>query len=570
MCGIVGIRNQADESIVAEMVRSVVHRGPDGIAWATIRNNSLGASRLAISGNPDASPVFTDAEKNIDILLNGEIYNAGSLRQECAGMGITFRTDLESEVIAKLYGLRGVDFTKNLKGMFAIAILDGNRLVLARDRFGIKPLYYAEVDQRIIFGSEIKAILAHPDVTTRLNVSSLEEILAFGYIFSPNKTLFEGINQVEPGTAIIFSDAGQYTTRFYETPRAHYLKDEAPPDYASSVEQLRKLLVETVDLLLTHGNHLVGIYLSGGLDSTILTLISRVILDRPVMTFTLADCDESPDLLAARTVAKKLGTKHIERHVTIEDYFNKLRHFIRHYESLMAGGVFDIHGGLAFHLLSETVSDYVKVVFSGEGADELFGGYYWEYTHPLGFADRIRNRLRAFPDGADLHQRLNELFPYPEDENVYRRNIFDMLLQGGLANYHLQSVDRSSSAYGFEVRPPYLFDDLADFALSLPIEYKVPGRLTTKRILRDAFRPELEHLGLDWVLTREKESMPAAVSHLAPMITQRMEQLVEDSVLLEHPLRRYLSTKTDVYLFDIFAENFLTTDNHALHYCIPQ
>jgi asparagine synthase (glutamine-hydrolysing) len=326
-----------------------------------------------------------------------------------------------------------------------------------------------------------------------------------------------------------------------------------------------------MDLLLSHGDHAVGIYLSGGLDSTILTLVARTILGYPVTTFTLSDTSETADFLAAREVAKKLGTRHIERRVTVDDYFNRLSHFVRHYEAIVAGGVFDIHGGVAFHLLSETISQYVKVALSGEGADELFGGYYWIYTHPLGFADRVRNRLAQLNCCGDRISRLvNSLFPLPENEHIYRRNLFDALLRGGLANYHLQSVDRSAGAFGFEVRPAYLFDDLATFTLNLPIEYKVPNKSVTKQILREAFKPELEKLGLDWVATRLKEGMPAAVSSLAPVIKQRIDDSISDSSLMRHPFKKYLRSKFDMYLFDIFAETFLPGVTYAIQDCTTQ
>jgi len=570
MCGITGIWNQSDEEIVAEMARSVAHRGPDGLDLLTIANNSLGASRLAIIGDPDASAIFYDPETKIAVLLNGEIYNLRELRAKLIAAGYVFHTDLESEVVAKLYACYGIDFAERLKGMFAIVILDGNRLILARDRFGIKPLYYINMGQKVIFGSEIKSILVHQDVTAQLHIPALEEITVFGYVYSPDKTLFERIIQVKPGTVLIISKDGQLTKRFWQAPEASYFDPERHLDYSTTVIQLRQLIIETMDVLLSHGNHPVGIYLSGGLDSTILALVARNILGYPVTTFTLADNSETADLLSAREVASKLGTRHIEQRVTVDDYFNKLHHFVQHYESLVAGGVFDIHGGVAFHLLSETVSEHVKVAFSGEGADELFGGYYWVYTHPLGFADRIRGRLQFNANGLGTHKLVDDLFPLPEDERIYRRNLFDALIQGGLANYHLQSVDRSAGAFGFEVRPAYLLDDLAEFALRLPIDYKVPGKQMTKRILREAFKPELEHLGLDWVLTRLKEGMPTAVSNLAPLISERMEASIDDSVLSQHPLRTYLRSKTDIYLFDMFAETFLSGVDYAIQDCIPQ
>ena len=166
--------------------------------------------------------------------------------------------------------------------------------------------------------------------------------------------------------------------------------------------------------------------------------------------------------------------------------------------------------------------------------------------------------------GDGIRKIVDQLFPLPEDEPIYKRHLFDSLVKGGLSNYHLQSVDRSAGAFGFEIRPAYLHDDLVDFALKLPIEYKVPDKQTTKRILKDAFKPELEKLGLDWVPDRLKEGMPAAISNLAPNINKIIESSMDDSVLTQHALKNYLLSKTDIYYYELFAKAFLTEHEYAL------
>lgn len=556
MCGIAGLWNEASEPVIEAMTRAVAHRGPDGLQFVVLGDHSLGASRLAIVGSPTAPSIFHDPSANLSVLFNGEIYNIGLLRAELAAQGLPLETDLESEVLARLYQREGPEFASRLNGMFAIALLDGDTLVLARDRFGIKPLYYCELNGRVAFGSEIKAVLRHPEVRSRLKLSALEEVLVFGYVYSPADTLFEGIQQVEPGSVLVFDGASKREHRFGAIPAARYLAAQEPADYGTAVAQLREHLIRAVESQLTHDAHDKGLCLSGGLDSTTVAVIAKAILGHPITTFTLADRAESDDLRAAREVASRLGTPHVERIVGVEDYFAALDHFIYHNESIVSGGVFDMHGGMAFHLLTETVARHVRVAFSGEGADELFGGYYWAYTHPLGFSDRIKDRLRRLPTAGRVRQHVERLFPQPEDELVYRRHLLDALVRAGLSNYHLQSVDRSCGAFGFEIRPVYLQDDLAEFALSLPIEFKVPDKRTTKRILRDAFRPEFERLGLGWVLSRLKQGMPAAIERLAPAIQERMEAAVSDDHFSRHPLHSYLATKSHVYLFDKFAERF--------------
>ncbi len=565
MCGIAGIWNGSDEDLIAAMTQAVAHRGPDKLDYFNSSEFSVGAARLTICGTPDAPAIFHDTETHITTILNGEIYNVASLRKELAEQGYQLSSDLESEAVGKLYQHYGVDFAIHLKGMFAVAILDDCRLVLARDKLGIKSMDFIRLGDQVIFGSEIKAILKHPGISASINVRAIEEILVFGYVHSSNMTPFEGINQVEPGTVIDFSNHSIKRMQYWKPPEARYFVKNYDNDYDASIRELRELIINTVDLLYKHGDQPKGIYLSGGLDSSILTLVVRSILGYPVTSFTLADSPENADFTAAKQVARKLGTSHIERIVTIEDYFNSIEHYIYHYESLIAGGVFDIHGGVAFHLLSETVSKHVKVAFTGEGADELFGGYYWPYTHPLGFANTIRNRMNNLSTSSeDVLRVVDSMFPLPEDERVYQRHVFDALIRGGLSNYHLQSVDRSSSAFGFEIRPAYLFDDLAEFALNLPIEFKVRDKRVTKRILRDAFKPELEKLGLDWIINRPKESMPSAIKGLDLDIKRHIESLIGDSALARHPFNNYLSNKTDLYFFDIFANAFLAEHKYAL------
>ncbi|MDD5312203.1 MAG: asparagine synthase (glutamine-hydrolyzing) [Dehalococcoidia bacterium] len=571
MCGITGIFNQADSSIISTMARTIAYRGPDRRDWLILGNHSLGASRLIITGDPRASGIFCDKDAGLACMINGEIYNVKPLREELKHAGYTFQTDLETEVLLMLYRHWGIDFATKLKGMFAIAILDGDRLILVRDKLGIKPLYYAELGRRILFGSEIKAILAHPEFRPKINEPALEEIAVFGYVHTLDATPFEAIQQVPPGTIMEFTSDVKAVKSFWEVPGATYNNSEKQPQYPDAVQDLKDTIISSMDTVLRHGDHPFGIYLSGGLDSTILTFVAKNILGYPIQTFTLADEQETDDLLAARRVASILGTRHLERRVSIEDYFGALDHFIWHYESIMAGGVFDIHGAMAFHLLSKTVSDHVKVALSGEGADELFGGYYWVYTHPLGFSDRIRDRLSKLERaGTSVIAAVEKLFPLPEDEHRYRRNLFDDLIHAGLSNYHLQSVDRSAGAYGFEVRPAYLYDDIAELALNLPIEYKVTDDQITKRILKDAFRPDLEKLGLDWVCDRQKYGMPAAVASIAPYIKERIEAAVSDEDLKHHPMRRFLRTKMDVYLFNLFTKIFSLENEYATQDCIPQ
>lgn len=345
-------------------------------------------------------------------------------------------------------------------------------------------------------------------------------------------------------------------------PPARFLNGNGSPDYEEACTQVREYVIKAVERMYRHGQMEKGIFLSGGVDSSTMTLVASRLLGYPVQTFSLADSEENVDFQAARQVAHALGTRHNEYFVTKADYWRAVPDYMAHFESLMAGGVFHIQGGVAYHLLSQRISQEVKVAFTGEGADELFGGYYWIYTHPLGFSDRIRKNLRDILPNARMADYVSRLFPEPEDERIYRRNLFDHLLRAGLSNYHLQSVDRSAGAFGFEIRPLYLDDDLSQYAMELPIEYKTPDKMTTKRILKDAFRKDFEAADIGWVHERLKYGMPEAVSKIDKVVEDQVAAAVADEELKRHPLGVILGSKMNLLLYDLFEHIFFRGWDH--------
>ncbi|MDO9559601.1 MAG: asparagine synthase (glutamine-hydrolyzing) [Syntrophales bacterium] len=563
MCTIVVTFNENSPVTVRNMALAVRHRGPDTFEARVIGSHGVAACRLSIFGNQEAAMIFQDPLTGLTVLLNGEIYNYSDLWRELEVEGHCPGSDIEAELIARLYSIHGKGFAAHLEGMFAIAILDGEKLVLARDRFGVKPLYYVQKGKTVLVCSEIKGLLKHPKITPALNTAALEDSAVFGYVHSQEETFFQGIRQVKPGVVLVFDSVGAVSEQtFGAFPLAFYLNNGFRQDYQGAVRETKRLMIRAVERMFRHGSMEKGIYLSGGLDSSTMAYIARMELGYPLKTFSLADSHDSPDLLAARTVAKALDTEHHEFIVSLGEYWRWLPDYVAHFESLMAGGVFHIQGGLAFHILSKHVSDHVRVAFSGEGADELFGGYYWIYTHPLGFSDRIRGHLSRFGKNERLEQIVDAIFPQPEDEKAYRRNLLDDLLRGGLSNYHLQSVDRSGGAFGFEIRPLYLDDDLSQWAMELPIEYKVPEKYVTKRILRDAFRDDFKKHHIEEVTTRLKLGMPAAVENLDIQVSKQVDRAITNDELHAHPLGHLLGSKKGLLLFDLYEHIFFRGWDH--------
>jgi asparagine synthase (glutamine-hydrolysing) len=553
MCGICGVFGRSDEKLATRMLDAIRHRGPDNFDVIVTPQASLGGCRLSILGEPGRVLPFRDDASDSIVLFNGEIYNYRAIARELE-LTTVDEEDAEAQVLAAIIHRYGPSGVRQLKGMYAFAVLQGTRLVLGRDRMGIKPMFYADFQGEVAFGSEIKAILRHPACNIVLDKLALDEIAVFGYIASDCKTPFLNIRQVPPGCVVSFDRNGSVTERYWSPARAFFAAND--PDLSEMSSSVLGVLRSACGQILRHDRQAKVFYLSGGLDSSLLAAVASDLVSDPLHTYSLADADDSPDLLAARGVAAAIGSVHHEVRIGVDDYLRELPVFVRHYESPIVGGVFDVHGGMAFQILSRKLSERARVACSGEGADELFGGYYWPYTHPLGFADGVRERLRAIGSPTEAADRLERLFPEPEDTKTYQRNIFDFLVGGGLANYHLWSVDRSCGAFGFEVRPPYLHDEVVDMALSLPIQAKV-NRTETKRVLRAAAQPLFSRLGIDCCLTRPKEGMPAAVRNIAPELDALALALVPSDHIRQHPFRRFLHAPLECLMFDVFFYVFV-------------
>jgi len=412
MCGIVGANTPNADSDVEKMLGKIAYRGPDDRGKAIKGRWTIGHSRLAIIDLDGGGQPMKDPESGAEIALNGEIYNFMDIRCKSEA---NFHTRSDAEVVLKLHASADEPeiWLNELDGMYALAIVDDNGLLLARDPLGVKPLYVGKRDDTLVFGSEMKAVL---EVTDR--------ILEFppGYVYTTGK-----------GARPFKRLAPDWPT---ET------------DFEAQVDEVRRRVIDGVTSRLI-ADVPVGVFLSGGLDSSIVAAIASTVTPN-LKTFSVG-MKGSPDLAAARKVSEFLGTDHYERIVTEEEAIQSIQRVIFHLESF---DVSLVRSAVANYFLAELASQHVKVALSGEGADELFAGYaYLRTMH----GSRLEDELREITE--ELH------------------------------NTNLQRCDRMSMAHGLEVRVPFV-DDLriVQYAMGIPVQYKIDPRSSTdKLILRKAF-----------------------------------------------------------------------------------
>jgi asparagine synthase (glutamine-hydrolysing) len=567
MCGICGIltvdsRVIPDRRLLERMRDSIAHRGPDGVGLHLAPGVGLGHRRLSIVDVAHGQQPMYSADRRFVIVYNGEVFNHPSLKPELEAAGVHYRTRSDTETVLHLYERLGERAVERMRGMFAVAIWDSRerRLFLARDRYGVKPLYYAhQPDGTLIFGSEIKALLPALGDRAVLNREALPDFLA-NHAPSGDATLFAGIMRLPPGHTLTWQD-GRISIRQYWD--IHFTDARAAPAAGSAAEralidEYRERFTEAVRLRLMSDVPL-GMFLSGGIDSAAITATMATLVSEPIRTFSVAFADrEANELEYARMVATAYRTEHREVVVSPSQFFAALPRLVWNEDEPIAHP-----SSVALYFVAQLASRHVKVVLTGEGSDETLAGYnryrVTEYNARLGalyqrylpgFARRGLGRvLSALPVTSRVRQRAARTFLMrrPDLDELYFDNfaVFgrdaqkDLLLPelraelgdvDPYAAYHaalarvsgkplvsqllyadvktylhelLMKQDQMSMAASIESRVPFLDHPLTEWVAALPPTLKLRGT-TTKWILRQAMQGKLPPP----ILTRRKLGFP--------------------------------------------------------------
>lgn len=533
MCGICGIASPAgtpDPRRLAAMSDLLAHRGPDSAGEHRDGPVAIAARRLSIVDLEHGDQPIANEDSSCVVVQNGEIYNYPELRRELERAGHRFRTRCDTEAIVHLYEQHGLGFAERLRGMFATAIWDARsrRLVLARDRYGIKPLYYRHEGGELAFASELRSL-----PRGEIDLDALEAFLAFNSIPAPY-SIFREIRKLPAGHLLVWQEDGALRTERYARPGPLPVEELRDADEAELVEELRARLRDSVRAHLL-SDVPVGVLLSGGVDSATLAALAAQETPEPVHTFTIGFEERSFDERAdARRVAERYGTNHHELLVRPEPEL-LLRALAEAFDEPFADS-----SALPTYLVSQLAAGHVKVALSGEGGDELFGGYY-TYAADL-LADRlaplarlVRPLVEALPASTakasldykakrfvraahlpplERHHGWKEIFsPELRAELTGRRAAFDPVdlyraryreTEGADMLARLQDVDfgiylvddllvktdRASMAHSLEARVPFLDPAVTNLAFALPSRLKVRG-LSKKVLLRKAVEPLL-------------------------------------------------------------------------------
>ena len=569
MCGIAGMLASdpvaaPDAEAVRRMCDAMVHRGPDDHGYLTDGPCALGHRRLSIIDlRPEGAQPMTNEDDSIAVIVNGEIYNFQELRRELESKGHTFKSRSDSEVCLHLYEEEGVDFLERLRGMFALALWDGprRRLVLARDRFGKKPLFYHVGPEGLVFASELGALAASGRFARRPNIDAIDAFLCLQYVPSP-WTAFEGVRKLPAGSRLVWEDGN-----FGEPERYFELRFDQTQSgsLAELTEQLHAQIEDAVRVRMVSDVPL-GAFLSGGLDSSLIVAMMARCSSGPVKTFSVGFTSKDfSELPYAQMVAERYGTDHHEL-VVEPDMASVIPEFVRHY-----GEPFADSSALPTWYLCQYTRTGVTVALSGDGGDEAFSGYR-RYSHcqtaralrrlpgplpsilaktigsiPIPSAQQVRDYGRRLMEpehvrflGLAAHiphedrmtlysasmreryaddpvaRRFGELYASSTATDPINR-LLDLDIRTYLTDDILTKVDIASMAHSLEVRCPLVDQDLMVFAASLPGHVKLRG-LRTKLILREVAKPLLP----EKILTRRKQGFGLPVDRwmrddLAPL-----------------------------------------------------
>lgn len=523
MCGIAGYFNLNGEPVSINTLRkmndAIKHRGPDGEGFWT--NSCIGFAhrRLAII---DLSPLGHQPMQTDDgslvITYNGEVYNFMNLRIELESLGHKFHSRTDTEVILKAFRQWGRECIHKFNGMFAFAVWDTKKkeLFIARDRYGIKPLYYYYKDGLFIFGSEIKAILAHPSVSVRVSRKALNEYFSFQNVFTEN-TLFEGI-KILPAASTLSLKMGDLNSFKIEQYWDYEFRDEEVKDEREYIEELERLFEQAVNRQLISDVE-IGSYLSGGMDSGSVTSVAAKNF-KNLKTFTCGfDLSSASGLelgfderQKAEFLSNLYKTEHYEIVLKAGDMERIMSQLIWHLEDLRIGQSYP-----NFYV-ARLASKFVKVILSGSGGDELFAGYPWRYYRAVVNDDRehyiekyYRYWQRLIPD------RFKDTFfdskVYPEISGYHCMDVFRGVLENKMkdkiipeeyvnlslyfeAKTFLHGIliveDKLSMAHSLETRVPFLDNDLVDFAMKIPVKHKLKNLSEVIQINENVPGPKTE------------------------------------------------------------------------------
>lgn len=600
MCGIAGIAfadtdKLPDQGLLSRMCAAIEHRGPDSSGAWIQPGVGIAARRLSIVGVEDGDQPILNEDGTVGVVFNGEIYNDRELRQQLVRQGHRFTTGSDTETLVHLYEEHGVECVKLLHGMFALAIWDARkkRLLLARDRLGVKPLYYHFTPGQLLFGSELKAILQDDAVEREVHPLAIHQLMTLGHILPPN-TAFAGIQELPPASLLSFESGKLHLHRYWNLdiqPTGKFDRERDLPEVTSRIRSaVQRRLRSEVPL---------GAFLSGGIDSSVVVAMMSQLVSEPIQTFAIGFDDPSfNELPFARAVARHCGTKHREL-IVKPDVPQIMDRLIAHHDA-----PFYDTSAIPMYYLSQFAGQHVTVALSGDGGDELFAGYniflanrvsrYLRHTPrwlaesssalltrwlpespsrinpgrvareflkglslgPLErytrWATKIKRETREQLYQADeLRQCLGEpdhalLRPYmPPNATTELSQLLRLATLTELPADMLRKVDRMSMAHSIEVRSPLLDHTLFEYAGTLPDDAKL-RRLTKKFALREVARELLPaevvtrrkrgfSVPIDRWLRNELRSFAQAIL-LDPVTTRRglFHQSMIDQLLADH------------------------------------
>ncbi|MGE6739527.1 N-acetylglutaminylglutamine amidotransferase [Allorhizobium pseudoryzae] len=515
MCGICGeIRfdgAQPSPMVQARMMEAIAPRGPDGSGMVIHGSTALSHRRLSIIDlSQKARQPMVDGELGLTIAFNGCIYNYPELRAELEGKGYRFFSHGDTEVILKAWHAWGTACVERFHGMFAFVIheRDTNRVVMARDRFGIKPLYLARVGRAVRFASSLPALVKGGEIDTSIDRNALHHYMSFHAVVPPPRTILNGVKKLPPATIRVIEADGRETDKVYWNP-----PHQRDPDLSGlSREEWRDRVLDALRTGVRRrmvADVPVGVLLSGGVDSSIITGLLAEEGQKDLMTFSVgfeeANGEKGDEFVYSDLIAKTFGTDHHKIFVPSSQLMEALPGVIGAMSEPMVS-----YDNVGFYLLAKEVSKHIRVVQSGQGADEVFAGYHW-YPPLQNSTDVVGDYAKVFFDRS--HEVLkNQLNPdWIADRDVSRELVAAHLTQPGaetpvdaalrldsqvmLVDDPVKRVDNMTMAWGLEARVPFLDHELVELAAKIPPEFKLNDG--GKGVLKDAARLVVPHEVID-------------------------------------------------------------------------